>query len=244
MDYSWSDEVAAIIHAWYSGNEVGNAIADVLFGKVNPSGRMPLTFPEREIDIPAWYNTTSVNGKIHYREDIFVGYKHYQARQIQCKWAFGYAHPSHHLSLAKTPLVLIPYMLRSGLSYTTFDISSLTIEKKNAAFEYTVSVSVKNTGKRRGREVVQVYVQHPSTSSTPHVPMQLRGFAKTKDLKPGESVELSVALDRHAFSFWDEPANDWQIEKGEYTILVGPSSHVLPLEDKIAFKKSMHWTGL
>lgn len=90
MDYSWSDEVAAIVHAWYSGNEAGNAIADVLYGNVNPSGRMPLTFPEREIDIPAWYNTTSVNGKIHYREDIFVGYKHYQARQIPYKWAFGY----------------------------------------------------------------------------------------------------------------------------------------------------------
>lgn len=130
------------------------------------------------------------------------------------------------------------------MSYTTFDISALKIKKENGPFDYTIFVSVKNTGKRRGREVVQVYVQHPSTSNTPHVPMQLRGFAKTKDLKPGETVEVSVTLDRHAFSFWDEPANDWQIEKGEYTIFAGPSSHLLPLEEKIAFKKSVHWTGL
>lgn len=89
MDYSWSSEVAAIIQAWYSGNEVGNAIADVLYGKVNPSGRMPLTFPKTERDIPAWYNTESINGQIHYREDIFVGYKHYLARGVEPRWAFG-----------------------------------------------------------------------------------------------------------------------------------------------------------
>ena len=85
----WIDTVAGVLQTWYLGNEVGNAIADVLFGVVNPSGRMPLTFPEKEIDIPAWYNTTSVNGKIHYREDIFVGYKHNLARSIKSLWAFG-----------------------------------------------------------------------------------------------------------------------------------------------------------
>lgn len=116
--------------------------------------------------------------------------------------------------------------------------------KKVTPFEYTVSLSVKNTGIRSGREVVQVYVQHPSTSPTPHVPMQLRGFTKTKELKPGEEVEISIPLDRHAFSFWDEPAASWKIEKGEYTVLVGTSSESLPLEDTISFKKSTKWTGL
>lgn len=81
--------MAGIVHAWYSGNEVGNAVADVLFGHVNPAGRMPLSFPKKEEDIPAWYNTKSIDGKIHYREDILVGYKHYQARKVEPQWAFG-----------------------------------------------------------------------------------------------------------------------------------------------------------
>jgi beta-glucosidase len=86
----WVDDVNGLLQAWYSGNEVGNAIADILFGKVNPSGRLSLTFPVRLVDTPAYPNLQSENGKIHYREDVFVGYKHYQVKKIKPLFGFGY----------------------------------------------------------------------------------------------------------------------------------------------------------
>lgn len=89
VDLSWSSDVAGVLQAWYSGNEVGNAIADILFGSRSPSGRLPITLPKREVDIPAYPNTKSENGKIHYREDIYVGYKGYHARQIEPEFVFG-----------------------------------------------------------------------------------------------------------------------------------------------------------
>jgi beta-glucosidase len=88
----WLDGISGLLQAWYSGNEAGNAIADILYGKVNPSGRLPLTLPERLEDVPAYPNLRSENGKIHYREDIYVGYKHYQARNIKPMFPFGYEH--------------------------------------------------------------------------------------------------------------------------------------------------------
>lgn len=120
----WIDSIAGLVLAWYSGNEVGNAIADVLFGKVNPSGKMPLTFPKRFEDIPAFPNLTSENGQIHYREDLYVGYKHYQAKNIEPLFPFGYVFPSSLLPCQRM-LRSSPF-IRTGLVYRT-RLSSIRI---------------------------------------------------------------------------------------------------------------------
>lgn len=147
------------------------------------------------------------------------------------------------------------------MSYTTFDVSNLRISEpitipntsphhqsaasSSANMQVTASVTVTNTGKRTGREVVQLYIQHPSSSLVPHPPIQLKAFAKTGELAPGESEELVLGpLDRHALSFWDEPNGKWRVEKGDYGVKVGTSSMNLPLSGIIAVKKGAYWTGL
>ncbi|KDQ12273.1 glycoside hydrolase family 3 protein [Botryobasidium botryosum FD-172 SS1] len=222
----WIDSVAGLVHAWYSGNEVGNAIADVLFGKVNPGGKLPLTFPQREQDIPAYLNMTSENGKIHYREDIYVGYKHYQARGVKPLFPFGF-----------------------GLSYTTFEYSDLKVsptavaDGDASAFAVDVSLTIKNTGSVRGSESVQLYVGLPKSGVT-HPELQLRAFAKVRDLAPGASETVKLRLDKYAVSFWDTPRSVWRGEKGVYRVVIGSSSVDLKLDDKFTLERAFTWSGL
>lgn len=219
----WADQVAGLVQAWYQGNEAGNALADVLFGKVNPSGRLPLTFPARIEDVPAFPNLYSENGQIHYREDLFVGYKHYQARGIRPLFPFGH-----------------------GLSYTNFELSDLKISEPSShdtAFKVEVTVSVKNTGAMAGSEVVQLYIAYPDVGVT--IPkLQLRGFAKAHDLAPGESKTVIIHLDRYAISFWDTQKGQWMAKEGAYGILVGHSSLNLPLQGEVELKTSFWWKGI
>ncbi|KAI0060831.1 glycoside hydrolase family 3 protein [Artomyces pyxidatus] len=219
----WVKSVAGIVQAWYQGNEVGNAIADILFGTVNPSGRLPLTFPVQVEDIPAYPNLFSENGEIHYREDLFVGYKHYQLRNIHPLFPFGH-----------------------GLSYTSFEFSDLTISDPSShddALTVEVSVTVKNTGSVAGSEVVQLYVSYPDVGvTTPQ--LQLRGFAKARDLAPREARRVMITLDKYAVSFWDTPRNAWSVQEGTYGVFVGHSSTDLPLEGKIDVKESFRWNGV
>ncbi|KAI0050040.1 glycoside hydrolase family 3 protein [Auriscalpium vulgare] len=221
----WVRSVAGVVQAWYQGNEVGNAIADVLFGAVNPSGRLPLTFPVRVEDIAAYPNLYSENGQIQYREDLFVGYKHYQARNIHPLFPFGH-----------------------GLSYTSFELSDLEISEPStvaggADLRVTVSVKVTNTGAVRGSEVVQLYVAYPDVGVTTPA-LQLRGFAKARDLAPQEARQVTITLDRYAVSFWDAPRNTWRVAAGTYGVFVGPSSVDLPLEGKLDVRESFKWTGV
>ncbi|KAH9951408.1 glycoside hydrolase superfamily [Amylocystis lapponica] len=219
----WVNDVNGIIQAFYSGNEVGNALSDVIYGKVNPSGRMPLSFPAREEDNPAWLNTRSENGKIHYREDLFVGYKYYQAKGIKALFPFGY-----------------------GLSYTTFEFSGLTLSGPRGhgpAFELDVSVTVKNTGTVTGSEVVQLYVTLPDVGlTTPK--LQLRGFSKARNLAPGSSEKVVIRLDKYAVSFWDTVEDAWSARAGTYTIAIGKSSAEIVLEQSFELKEDFAWNGL
>ncbi|KAI0315538.1 glycoside hydrolase family 3 protein [Amylostereum chailletii] len=219
----WVDGVAGILQAWYQGNEVGNAISDVLFGRVNPSGRLPLTFPVRVEDIPAYPNLFSENGKIHYREDLFVGYKHYQMRNIKPLFPFGH-----------------------GLSYTTFEFSDLSVSTPTSFDEHLsleATVTVTNTGPVLGSEVVQLYISYPDIGvTTPR--LQLRGFTKAHDLAPGSSATLTIALDKYAVSFWDERWGTWSVRAGRYRVLVGRSSHDLPLEAEFEVESGFAWSGV
>lgn len=177
----WKDEVSAIVFAWYGGNETGNAIADVLYGDYNPSGRLPLSFPVRECDIAAGLNYRSARGAVHYEEGIWVGYRHHNARRISPLFPFGH-----------------------GLSYTSFDYSNLGIVSVSSDdvqaddWRLKASVKVTNTGDRSGDHSVHFYTTPPSATETSltHPEVTLQAFEKVYDLAPGESRVLEVELDK------------------------------------------------
>jgi beta-glucosidase len=195
----WAEKVPAIIEAWYPGMEGGNAIANILFGAVNPSGKMPETFPMKLEDNPSYGNYPGSNDKVYYREGIFVGYRHYDKNSIIPQFPFGH-----------------------GLSYTTFEYSGLSVAPAAQSGNVKVSVSVQNTGTREGKEVVQLYVGDKA-SSLPRPPKELKGFKKI-NLKPGEQKTVTFELDKRAFSFFDPSRNQWVAEPGEFNIMAGSSS--------------------
>lgn len=220
----WAADVSAIIHSWYLGNATGEAIADVLFGKCNPSGRLPLTFPKAEEDVPSFGHFHSENGKVRYAEDLYVGYKHYLHRGIKPLFPFGY-----------------------GLSYTTFSYSDLKLsapQSRDGDFNLKVSVTVTNDGSSIGAEVVQLYIVLPETSEVTHPPLQLKGFARVKELEPGSSKEVELSLDKYAVSYWHEQFNTWVVEKGKYVVKVGRNSEDLVLSAGFEIKERMEWRGL
>ncbi|KAJ6482510.1 beta-glucosidase [Mycena sanguinolenta] len=219
----WAHKVPSMVHAWYLGNATGQAIADVLFGQQNPSGKLSLTFPNAEEDVPSFGHFHSENGKVRYAEDLYVGYKHYQHRKIKPLFAFGH-----------------------GLSYTTFEFSDLKLSKPTVSadeFNLTVSLRLANTGTIAGFEVAQIYVTLPTTSELTHPSLQLKGFAKV-NLEPGKSETVEVQLDKYAVSYWDDRFSTWAVEKGEYLIRAGPSSDRLSLEATFVVEKGFEWRGI
>jgi beta-glucosidase len=195
----WLDRVPAVLEAYYPGLEGGNAVANVLLGAVNPSGKLTVTFPRRYEDNPTYGNYPGAK-QVCYGESIFVGYRYYDYKAIEPLFPFGF-----------------------GLSYTTFAYSGLRVPKTAAVGKpVKVSVRVKNTGERAGKEVVQVYVSDKA-SSLPRPPQELKGFAKIA-LRPGESKSVEFALDERAFAFYDPYQKQWVVEPGEFEILVGSSS--------------------
>ncbi|KAI0648215.1 glycoside hydrolase family 3 protein [Trametes meyenii] len=221
----WVGDVHGIVQVWYAGNETGNALADVIFGVVNPSGRLPLTLPVRVQDIPSYPNFRSENGQIHYREDLFVGYKGYEAKGVRPLFPFGF-----------------------GLSYTTFEFSDLRLSQSPGSqsandISLRVDVTVKNTGPVAGSEVVQVYISLPDIGlTTPS--SQLRGFAKARDLAPGENRTVTIALDKYALSFWDTRGQRWKAAAGSYGVHVGKSSQDIVLRGEFVLGEEFSWVGL
>jgi beta-glucosidase len=213
----WLDKVPAVLEAWYPGEEDGNAVAAVLFGDVDPSGKLPITFPRRLADFPA--NTPEqypgVKGSAHYSEGVFVGYRHFDAENIDPLFPFGY-----------------------GLSYTTYAYKNLSVSSQNLSAAsmsgavVTIEFDVANTGQRFGQEVTQVYVGFPSTSAIPQPPAQLKGFEKVA-LRPGQTRRVRLTLNARSFSYWDVNSHDWKIQPGTYRILNGSSSRDLPLQESL-----------
>lgn len=220
----WVDSAAGIIQCWYLGNESGNAIADIIYGNINPSAKLPITFPVREQDIAAFPNYGGENGIVNYREDIFVGYKHFDVKAIKPLFSFGW-----------------------GLSYTTFELSGLSVSVPTGqGTDLTISVRIKvtNTGSRTGSEVVQAYVRMPKTAGVQHPEKQLRAFHKAKNLEPGTSVDVQMTLNKYAVSYWHEPSGCWRVDKGVYTVLAGTSSDCLTQKASFSLEETFEWSGL
>ncbi|MCL4395372.1 MAG: glycoside hydrolase family 3 C-terminal domain-containing protein, partial [Chloroflexi bacterium] len=206
VDMEWLDRVAAVLQAWYLGQETGDAIADVLFGDVNPSGKLPTTFPRRLQDTPAYLNYPGENGRVRYGEGLYVGYRYYDKKELEPLFPFGF-----------------------GLSYTKFDYRNLRLSRSEFAAEETIqlSVEVANTGSRAGQEIVQVYVRDlKSRLSRPE--KELKAFGRVA-LAPGEAKTMSFALDKTALAYYDPSVERWVAEPGEFQALVGASSRDIRL---------------
>ena len=197
----WIDGTAAVLEAWMMGQAGGGAIADVLYGKVNPSGKLAETFPRKLADTPAYINFPGGNGEVRYGEGIFIGYRYYDAKEIPVQFPFGY-----------------------GMSYTTFVYENPKVSAQTFRDEdgLTVSVDVTNTGKVAGKEIVQVYV-HDHKSGLLRPPKELKGFAKV-ELQPGETRTITLALDFRAFAYYHPAYKRWITEDGAFDILIGASS--------------------
>lgn len=242
------DSAAAILQAWYSGNEVGNAIADVVFGKVNPSGKLPISLPRKIEDIgPAAFNIRSENGKIRYAEDLFVGYKNYTRTGVRPLFPFGSVVVLWFWSSAPS-VERCDLPLRFGLSYSTFSVSDLKVSAPvgtdASSFSVELSVNVANTSALAGSEVIQAYITLPSTSKLTQPSQQLKAFTKVKNLSPGQTASAVLVLSKYSVSYWDDRHNYWVAEEGEYTVEVGTSSADLPLKGTFIVDKPFTWSGL
>lgn len=198
---SWAGKVPAIVETWYTGQEIGSAVADVLFGDVNPSGKLPDTFPVHYQDNPAFLNYPGENGRVLYGEGIFVGYRYFDAKDIEPLFPFGF-----------------------GLSYTTFAYENLRIsaETIDPQGSLIVEVAVRNTGSRAGKEVVQLYIRDLE-SRLVRPPKELKGFRKI-ELAPGEMKTVSFTITEKELSYYDPSQKAWVAEPGEFEALIGSSS--------------------
>ncbi|MDY6878405.1 MAG: glycoside hydrolase family 3 C-terminal domain-containing protein [Chloroflexota bacterium] len=209
----WLDKVKAVVQMWYLGQESGHALADVLFGDVDPSGRLPTTFPKRIQDNPAYINFPGENGKVHYGEGIFVGYRYYDKKGLEPLFPFGH-----------------------GLSYTTFEYDNLRLNagEFGPSDSIQVQAEVTNTGIRTGQEVIQLYLRDVK-SSLVRPPKELKAFAKI-ELDPGETKTISLSLEKSDLAFYDDAQKAWVVEPGEFEVLVGRSAGDIRLTGKFNWK--------
>ncbi len=198
---AWIGGVAAVLEGYMMGQAGGVSISDILFGKVNPCGKLAETFPMRLEDTPAYINWPGGAGKVHYGEGLFIGYRYYDARKLPVQFPFGF-----------------------GLSYTTFAYSNPKVSKKSFkdTEEITVSVDVTNTGKLTGKEIVQLYV-HDQKSALVRPEKELKGFAKV-ELKPGETKTVTIPLNFRSFAYYHPAYRMWITEDGDFDLLIGASS--------------------
>ena len=208
----WIDDVPGVLQAWYLGQESGRAIGDVLAGKADPGGRLPITFPADIKDTPTYNNFPGKQGKVHYEEGIFVGYRYYDMAGIEPLFPFGH-----------------------GLSYTSFEYENIQVNSETfrSGSVIEVSVEVTNTGKSTGSDVIQLYLRDLS-SSLPRPIKELKGFQKLT-LDPGESASADFKLSEKDLAFYDPDRRDWITEPGEFEIMIGQSS------ENILLTESFHW---
>jgi beta-glucosidase len=204
----WIDEIPALLHAYYPGQSGGEAVAEILFGSVNPSGKLPFSWEKRLEDLAAYghyptWGEKSLNND--YQEGVFLGYRWFDVKGIKSLFPFGF-----------------------GLSYTTFEFSDLkVVPSGDKEGSFIASISVKNTGGREGAEVVQLYVE-PPVANVPRPIRELRGFARVV-LKPGERREVKIPFSRRDLAYWNPTPGGWTVTPGLYTAAAGSSSEDLPL---------------
>jgi beta-glucosidase len=209
--HPWVDRVAALLHAWYPGQEGGTAIAEVLLGDVTPAGKLPVTFEKKLEDNPAFPSYPSEDGgkTVRYAEDLFMGYRGYDRNASAPRYPFGF-----------------------GLSYTSFKYSALTVTE--AANRLEVEFSVENIGDRPGAEVAQIYVSGPS-GHLPRAVKELKGFERV-ELGPGEIRRIKTAVPAKGLAYFDPAVQQWRIDPGTYRIMVGGSSRDLQLTQEVEWK--------
>jgi beta-glucosidase len=214
--HRWIGQVPTLLHAWYPGQEGGTALAEILFGDVNPSGKLPVTFETKKQDNPAFKSYPSHDGgkSVHYDEGIFVGYRGYDHFGVEPLFPFGF-----------------------GLSYTRFEYSNLSLGPADGDGKVSVTFKVRNSGGRKGAEIAQVYVS-PVTPSVERPLRELKGFEKVI-LEPGAEKEISLSLDRRAFAYFETKKKSWQVDPGEYEVSVGASSRDLKLHQKITVQSAL-----
>jgi beta-glucosidase len=207
----WIDQAPAVIQNWYAGLEGGNALARIIFGDVNPSGKLPMTFPKKLEDhgshaLGEYPGDTSTQLIVHYLDDIYVGYRYYDTYKVEPQFAFGH-----------------------GLSYTSFSYNGLKIAKSGK--DVIVTFTLKNTGKQAGAEVTQLYI-HQEKPVLPRPDKELKGFQKIS-LKPGEQKIITIKLTEEAFKYYNDVRGKWTMDGGNYNIMVGSSSRDIRLNANV-----------
>ncbi|MEW9050099.1 MAG: glycoside hydrolase family 3 C-terminal domain-containing protein [Neobacillus sp.] len=216
IEMPWLDKIKAVLEGYLGGQALGGAIADLLFGLASPSGKLAETFPKKLIHNPSYLNFPGDGETVEYREGIFVGYRHYDTRDVEPLFPFGF-----------------------GLSYTSFEYSDLNVDMKNFKDDETLSVTVriKNTGSMLGKEVVQLYVKDVE-STLPRPEKELKAFAKVS-LHPGEEKIVTFELDKRAFAYYNVKLKDWHVETGAFEILVGKSSRDILLKETVEVESTV-----
>ncbi|AIQ12493.1 glycoside hydrolase family 3 C-terminal domain-containing protein [Paenibacillus durus] len=215
VEMPWITKVKGVLEAYLGGQGLGGAIADLLFGEVNPNGKLAETFPMRLENNPSYLNFPGEGDRAEYKEGLFVGYRYYDAMKIKPLFPFGY-----------------------GLSYTSFDYTDIELDKKEIQDTETVQVhvSVKNSGDRAGKEIIQLYVRDIE-SRVIRPDKELKGFAKV-ELQPEEEKTVSFTLDKRAFAYYNVTLKDWHVETGEFDILIGKSSRDIVLCERIVVRST------
>lgn len=217
----WLDDTAAVLQAWLMGQAGAGAIADILFGQVNPSGKLAETFPLKLSHTPAHLNFPGERGVVRYGEGLFIGYRYYDAKEMPVLFPFGY-----------------------GLSYTQFDYSNLQVSA--TTFKdvdgLTVSVDVTNSGQMAGQEIVQLYV-HDHEAGLVRPPKELKGFAKVS-LEPGETKTVSLNLDFRAFAFYHPGHQQWITEDGQFEVLIGASATDIRCQKTVTLESTLDLPSL
>ncbi|KAL9109077.1 MAG: hypothetical protein Q9227_006168 [Pyrenula ochraceoflavens] len=214
----WVSSAPTILQAWYQGQEAGNALADVLLGKANPSGKLPTTFPKRLEDNPAYHNWPGENQRVDYGEGVYIGYRHYERARIEPLFPFGH-----------------------GLSYTAFAYGGASISAPvlTESAPLTVSVRVTNVGKVTGAEVVQAYIRDPK-SRLPRPEKELQAFARV-ELEPSETKTVNLSIDKYSVGYYDTSLDAWIAEEGAFEVLIGASS--VDIRQRVGFEveNSFSW---
>jgi beta-glucosidase len=216
VEMPWVNKVKGILEAYLGGQAMGSAVTDLLFGDRNPSGKLAETFPAKLSHTPSFINFPGGKDKVEYREGLFVGYRYHDKVDIKPLFPFGH-----------------------GLSYTTFEYSDIHLDKKELldTDQVTVTVKIKNTGNRFGKEIVQLYVKDVDSSVVRPV-KELKGFEKIA-LEPGEEKRVTFKLGKRAFAFYQVELKDWYVESGDFEILVGKSAQEIVLTDTIRVKSTV-----
>ncbi|CAH1207416.1 Thermostable beta-glucosidase B [Paenibacillus auburnensis] len=216
VEMPWLLRIKAVLEGYLGGQAFGGAVADLLFGAVSPSGKLAETFPQKLSDNPSFLNFPGEGDKVEYKEGLFVGYRYYDKKEIEPLFPFGF-----------------------GLSYTTFEYSDLLLDKGSIEDTDTVqvTVTVKNTGSRPGKETVQLYVSDVESSVIRPL-RELKGFAKI-ELQPGEAREVSFTLNKRSFAYYNVQLGDWHVESGVFNILIGASSRDIRLTAPLEVKSTV-----